>query len=128
MDILKPQQPQPQPQPQPQNQYKEPDQLCKLGNKREEHQPDGIWELVLSNFISPIDPKKYFVTSGEAVQKAKKLEEDIWSLAGKARSLRKLLEKARSPAVYLETEWMDGSRLILKRKNPRKHKLDADTK
>ena len=117
MDNLNQQQP---------NQYKEPDPLCKLGSKREEHQPDGVWELVLNDFLNAIDPKKYFVTSGEAVQKAKKLEEDIWSLAGKARSLRKMLEKAREPAVYLETEWIDGGRLILKRKNPRNKKGAAD--
>lgn len=99
--------------------YQEPDPYCKIGGKLQAHQPEAIFELVLSDFFTgAIDPRTYFVTSGEAVRKAEQLEKDIWLMAGKARQLRNLLKKAREKAVYLETEWNDG-RLILKRKNPR---------
>ncbi|MEM3097480.1 MAG: hypothetical protein QXU32_02005 [Nitrososphaerales archaeon] len=101
--------------------YQEPEPYCKIGHKPQPHQPDDIYELVLSEFVSAIDPKNYFVTSGEAIQKAKKLEQDLWHMAGEARKLRRLLEKARGSAVYLETEWQDGH-LILRRKNPRSKK------
>lgn len=99
--------------------YQESEPYCKIGGKPQEHHPEGIYELKLIEFLQAIDPKTYFVTSGEAVQKAKKLERDLWVMAGKARQLRTLLEKARGPAVYLETEWQEGARLVLKRKNPR---------
>ena len=101
--------------------YQEPEQYCKLGNHRKEHQPDGIFHLVMKDFMTPIDPNTYFITSGEAIAKAEKLEKDIWTMAGKARQLKNLLKQARGPAVYLETEWNDG-RLLLKRKNPRNPK------
>jgi hypothetical protein len=32
-----------------------------------------------------VDPRDYFVTSGDAVEKAKVLEKDLWALAGKLR-------------------------------------------
>ncbi len=103
----------------PKSTYKEPDPYCRIGGKKQLHQPDAIFELVLSDFFTgPIDPKAYFVTSGEAVRKAEQLEKDLWFAAGQARKLRNLLKVAREKAVYLETEWNDG-RLILKRKNPR---------
>ena len=102
--------------------YQEPEQYCKLGNPRKEHQPDGIFHLVMKDFMSAIDPNTYFITSGEAIAKAEKLEKDIWLMAGKARQLKNMLKKARGPAVYLETEWNDG-RLLLKRKNPRNPKV-----
>lgn len=107
--------------PKPLPTYQEPRRFCKLGERRLEHQPDGVYELVLSEFITELDPKTYFVTSGEAVRKAEQLEKDIWKMAGKARKLRNYLKKARGPAVYLETEWNDGM-LVLKRKNPRNPK------
>ena len=106
--------------------YREQDPYCKLGNEKDLHQPEGVWELILSDFTNSINPRDYFVTSGEAVQKAKKLEEDIWLLAGKARKLRNLLEKARGSSTYLETEWTDGGRLLLKKKDPRNKKPKKD--
>lgn len=107
--------------------YEEPEQFCKLGKNRKEHQPDGIYHLVLSEFISAIDPHTYFITSGEAIAKATQLEKDIWLMAGKARQLKNMLKKARGPAVYLETEWNDN-RLLLKRKNPRNKGKDGKEK
>lgn len=106
--------------------YREQDPFCKLGNEPEPHQPDGVWELNLASFVTGVNPKDYFITSGEALKKAQRLEEDCWALAGKVRKLRKLLEKARGPATYLETEWVDGGRLLLKRKDPRNKKPKKD--
>lgn len=41
-----------------------------------------------------IDPAKYFVTSGDAVEKTKVLERDIWTLAGDLRKLSyQIIEK-----------------------------------
>lgn len=100
--------------------YQEPDPHCKIGGKKQLHQPEGIFELVLSDFFKgAIDPKSYFVTSGEAVRKAEQLEKDLWYAAGQARKLKNLLKVAREKAVYLETEWNNDHHLILKRKNPR---------
>lgn len=107
--------------------YEEPEQFCRLGKNKKEHQPEGIYQLVLKEFMTPIDPHQYFITSGEAIAKAEKLEKDIWLMAGKARQLKNLLKKARGPAVYLETEWNDG-RLLLKRKNPRNPKVISKEK
>lgn len=96
-------------------------QYCRLGEKKAPHHPDGIWELALSDFVAPIDPKSYFITSGEAIQKTKKLLLDIADLADKTRKLLKELKKAKGKAVYLETDWTgDGSGLLyLRQKNPR---------
>lgn len=100
--------------------YEEPAKFCKLGEVRKEHQPDGIYTLIMKEFMMPIDPNTYFITSGEAVAKAERLEKDIWLMAGKARQLKNLLKKARGPAVYLETErGLEDQTIILKRKNPR---------
>jgi hypothetical protein len=107
--------------------YQEPDPYCKIGGKKQLHQPEAIFELVLADFFKgPIDPKTYFVTSGEAVRKAEQLEKDLWYAAGQARKLKNLLKVAREKAVYLETEWNADARLILKRKNPRNKDKDGN--
>lgn len=99
--------------------YQEPQLYCKIGQRRQEHQPEDIFELAIMDFLKAIDPKMYFVTSGEAVQKARKLEEDLKYQATQARKLRILLEKAKGPAKWFETEWNSSGQLILKRKWPR---------
>lgn len=63
-----------------------------------EDQPPSIYELVLSDHIdyanprsfgikseNGINPYDYFVTSGDAVEKAKVLERDLWQYAGELR-------------------------------------------
>ena len=59
--------------------------------------PPAVFELVLSDHITWVDPKEYgldrpgvnprdyFVTSGDAVEKAKVLDRDLWQLAGALR-------------------------------------------
>lgn len=92
-----------------------------------------------------INPHDYFITSGDAVLKATKLEQDLWTLAGKAqsyggkkptkkyqsytkaiwkaagqaRSLLAKLKEARGDSCFLETEWRNHALLCIP-KNPRK--------
>lgn len=57
-----------------------------------------VFELILNDFIPFVDPKKYgikretginpkdyFITSGDAVEKSKVLEKDLWKYAGELR-------------------------------------------
>lgn len=72
------------------------DYLPKIGEPIGEP-PPSVFELVLDDhvkFVNPkdygvdertINPADYFVTSGDAVEKAKILERDLWNLAGELR-------------------------------------------
>lgn len=91
-------------------------QYCIIGEKRQSWQPEDVWELDISRYISgAIDPRRYFITSGEAAIKARRLEKDLFQAAGRARALAHALEKVRSNADYLETFW-DDRKLLVKRK------------
>lgn len=62
-----------------------------------QHPPPPVFELFISEHVSTIDPREfgvdrdginpvdYFVTSGDAVEKAKILDRDLWQLAGALR-------------------------------------------
>lgn len=95
--------------------------LSKNGEERRPYHKKDIWELDIDDLLKAVDPKDYFCTTGEAVIKTKKLEADLFAMAGLARKLRNTLVKLRGENVYLETQWSDG-RLLLKAKNPRKNK------
>lgn len=95
--------------------------------------------------VNSIDPHKYFITSGDAVEKTRVMERDLWDLAselrrliktrpeikeyekkvwsaaGKARALLNRLTRIKliCDALFLETEWSDHV-LYLLAKNPRK--------
>lgn len=95
--------------------------------------------------VPTLDPAGYFITSGDAVAKATKLEDDLWILAGqlraqrpkkpskkyvayeravwqcagKARVMLNKLIKARGAHCFLETEWKDSSRGIAEGGNGR---------
>ena len=95
--------------------------------------------------VQSVDPSSYFITSGDAVSKAKKLESDLWSLAHtlknnrpkrvtkkylkyekvvwscavKARTVVRRLVEARGDSCFLETEWRDRALLVIP-KNPRR--------
>lgn len=116
------------------------------------------YELNISDFIDvlvpPIncaieqfDPHKYYVTSGDAVQKCLQLHKDLysyacrvrtlcnkhktdkltefqakcWGAVGGAYSMLKTLQRLRTTAVFFETEWSCG-KLYVTRKNPRAKK------
>ena len=96
----------------------------KLSSKEERrsYHPKNVWELDVPNIIpGSIDPMKYFRTTGEAIIKMRKLEADLFQMAGLARKVGNILEKLRGENIYLETQWNNG-RLLLKAKNPRKNK------
>lgn len=130
--------------------------LPKLGSFQPGESP-GVFELVLDDHVPFVDPaeyglscdcvrpRDYFVTSGDAVAKARVLEKDLWALAavlrkqltsrssaslrryekavwaaaGRARALLNKLIKARGAACFLETDY-DDHRLLCIPKNPRK--------
>ena len=117
---------------------------------------EAVYMLVISDFIEPlkppkafeldpIDPNAYYITSGDAIQKAEQLHRDLFSMATKAsaragklvklktadqfakkcweqvRGVGKLLtalREAKGSNVFLETEWMQHILLCLP-KNPR---------
>lgn len=88
-----------------------------LEDRREFHK-QGVWQLNVADFLKPIDPSRYYVTSGEAVTKARRLEQDLFEAAGDARRLANILQRLRGESTYLETQWYDGKLLVI-RKDPR---------
>jgi hypothetical protein len=91
------------------------------GEKRRPYHVKKVWEFDLKEFLSKIDPADYFSTTGEAVLKMRKLEKDLFMMAGKARKIGNIIQKLKDDNVYMETCWTDN-RLLLKAKNPRKNK------
>lgn len=89
---------------------------------RRSYHPKNVWELDIKEIIpGSIDPIQYFRTTGEAIIKMRKLEADLFQMAGLARKVGNILEKLRGENIYLETQWNNG-RLLIKAKNPRKNK------
>lgn len=100
--------------------------------------------------IRAIDPADYFVTSGDAVEKAKVLAGDLWDVAKQAKAkygssknkkhkalideiwrvasrasqFIRTLEGVRGDAIFLETDWLDHTLYVVP-KNPRS-KDDAE--
>jgi hypothetical protein len=99
--------------------------------------------------LEPLDPKQYFITSGDAIQKTTYLNKIIWNYAGHARkrlhqlpnptkkdiefekfcweqagAVKKLLNvliRIKGGNVFFETEWVDGTiHCVLKNPRPKK--------
>tara|TARA_R100001244_G_scaffold25113_4_gene25592 strand:- start:55146 stop:55547 length:402 start_codon:yes stop_codon:yes gene_type:complete len=101
--------------------------VTKKGEARKDFHPKNTWEFDITEFLEDVIPKDYFATTGEAVVKMRKLENDLFAQAGLARKLGNTLEKLKGENIYMETCWT-GGRLLLKAKNPRKNreaKLEA---
>ena len=63
--------------------------------------------LELDNF----DPNRYFITSGDAVNKAKQLSKDLWKYAGRARQAANRLKKKRKNVIEFERRcWESAGR------------------
>lgn len=108
--------------------YIEPDPFAKLGKDPVPNQPKGIWDATEAlKELTPIDPSAYYITSGEGVRKADKLVRDLYSLAVRATSFKKKLEKARGSAKFLET-CREDNRLLVKQKNQKERKNDKKAK
>ena len=99
----------------------------KVGEKAEITDQPGVYCLIIEDWIKKFDPNYYFVTSGEAVEKAKAMEKAAWKLAGDAKKLVNALKLARASAKYLEATWESGN-LILKQKNPRNKSRHTQSK
>jgi hypothetical protein len=97
----------------------ESEPFAQLGKKPELHQRKEAWKIDVRASVPHVDPMAYFMTSGEAVIKAKKLEADLWKAAAAARKFANLLEKARGKHKYLELELVGGGIAIVKTKDPR---------
>lgn len=96
--------------------------------------------------LPKIDPGAYFITSGDAVEKTRILQRDLWQLAGNirrhslktkeksklraleslawqaagaSRKLLNLLVAIKGKNVFLETEWNNHILYVIQ-KNPRK--------
>lgn len=71
--------------------------MCPIGEEFEDHNRPHVFQLELADhiqFVNPkkygikeeyVDPHEYFITSGDAIQKAKVLEKDLWALASRLR-------------------------------------------
>lgn len=79
---------------------------------------EGICCVIISEYLKAIDPERYFVTTGEAIQKMDAMIKDANDFLKAAKKLRKKMLKAKSSSKYLETGWEDGI-LVLKQKNLR---------
>lgn len=105
------------------------DHLVKIGDTYDVK--PAVFELVIYDhvpFVDPnkyglksaeftdrsIDPAKYFVTSGDAVEKTKILERDIWNLAGDLRKLAySMLEREhKCSAADAQKKFRNGIRPV----------------
>jgi len=77
--------------------------------------------LRVEKYLKKIDPKDYYQTSGEAVEKMESLIRDLQEQLVSAKQLHNQLIKIRGRNKYLETE-ADKNGTILKIKNPRSAK------
>lgn len=109
------------------------DKYCKVGDLIPEPRPP-VFELDIDahvQAVGPINPRNYFVTSGDAVSKASVLAADLHSYAtttgddqarqasDRAAELVRSLIAVRGDAVFLETEYDINHRLLCIPKNPR---------
>jgi hypothetical protein len=92
---------------------------AKLGEDPLPGQSKETWDIseALAE-LKGVNPSDYFITSGEAVRKAEKLVQDLYSLAMKARAFRDRLKRARGKKKYLETN-RENNLLLCKCKDPR---------
>jgi hypothetical protein len=105
--------------------YVEPEAFARLGHTPQPHQPKDTWQFNVIDFVPNVNPNNYFCTSGEAVIKAKKLEQDLWQAAAAARRFTNVLIKTRGKHKYLEFQitgdrYQDGRQMsVVKTKDPR---------
>ena len=88
-----------------------------LGNEPEQGQSKKAWILEIEEY-KKIDPRYYFITTGEAIVKVDVLLDDLKELTKEVKKLKKECEKIKGDSDYLETCWEDN-KLILKKKEKR---------
>jgi len=93
---------------------------CVLGYESMLKQPKDVWDATESlRQLCPINPRDYYTTSGEAIQKTQKLIDDTKKLLLETKSFLNKLIKSKGQKKYLESSW-DDNKLLVKAKNPRK--------
>jgi len=100
------------------------EKFTRLGEECEEGKPDNVWQCRIEEFMKPIVPNDYFLTSGEAVAKTERLISDIRVAMADAINFLRLLQEVKGKNKYLETEVVDGH-VIFRSKNPRKKNKNA---
>lgn len=90
---------------------------AKIGEEPQKGQPKKIWTVPIDEY-QKIDPKEYFVTTGEATVKIDILLADIKELSNELRKLKRQLIKTKGDSDYLETCW-ESSELLIKKKEKR---------
>jgi len=97
--------------------------MHKIGEKWGGSKP-AIFQLVIDDhipFVDPktfefdvesINPKMYFVTSGDAVQKAQVMERDFWDLAGRLRRICIDRMTEERPGEDIQQLYRDGVRPV----------------
>ena len=106
----------------------------KVGDPIPEPRP-AVYELAVEAHVPAaggVNPRDYFITSGDAVSKARTLRRDLLSLgtsagdeaAAAADTLIGHLVAARGDAIFLETEYDSDHRLFCIPKNPRKRPVE----
>lgn len=102
------------------------EKYARIGEKQEQGQCKKTFVVPIEEYKT-IDPKYYFVTTGEATTKVKVLLNDINELAREVRKLQRQLEKTKGDSDYLETAWEDG-KLLIKKKVARSKKKKETAK
>lgn len=88
-----------------------------IGETPKKGQPKKAWVIPIDEYAQ-IDPKKYFITTGEAIVKINVLLDDLRQLSKDINKLKKLLVKTKDESDYLETCWC-GGKLLVKKKDKR---------
>lgn len=88
-----------------------------LGEDPAKGQSKKAWIVEIDSY-NKIDPKEYFITTGEATVKIDVLINDLENLTKEAKKLKKQLIKTKGESDYLETCW-ESSNLIVKKKEKR---------
>jgi hypothetical protein len=88
-----------------------------LGDQPEQGQSKKAFILDIDSY-KKIDPREYFITTGEATVKIEVLLNDIKDLTKELKNLQKELIRTKDESDYLETCW-EGGNLVIKKKEKR---------
>lgn len=96
----------------------------KIGEPFEAEDKPAVFQLIIEDHVSFVHPKKYgiketfvdpneyFITSGDAVEKAKVLERDLWKLAGQLRTrvVDIISKEQKCTAAEARNKYSNGTR------------------
>jgi len=96
-----------------------------LGNVPEQGQSKKAFILEIDNYEA-IDPKEFFITTGEATVKIDVLLKRLEKLTKDVRKLKKKLIDTKGESDYLETCWEDRDLIVKKKEKRSRAKKDKD--